>query len=94
MTHGLPLLICVVAFTCLALAMDRHQDTVFGRELPRGKTRALRIAGWCGLLLALRFIVGEEGWALGLVSYSGCTSLAAGLVFGMLILRERRGARG
>lgn len=93
MTHGLTLLICVLAFAFLALAMDRHQDTVFGRELPEGQSRAFRIAGWCGIVLALRVVVGDEGWALGLVSFSGCTSLAAGIVYGVLVLRERRGVR-
>lgn len=91
MTHGLPLLICVVAFAFLALAMDRHQNTVFGRELSHGQARGFRLAGWCGLLLALRLVVRDEGWALGLVSYSGCTSLAAGIVYGMLIVRARLG---
>jgi hypothetical protein len=89
MTHGLTLLICVLAFACLALAMDRHQSPVLGRDLSRGQSRAFRIAGWCGLLLALGLIVGDEGWALGLVSYSGCTSLAAGIVYGVLIFRRR-----
>jgi hypothetical protein len=91
--HGLALIICVLAFAFLALAMERHQDTVFGRKLPVGPSRGFRIAGWCGIVLVLRLVVGDEGWALGLVSFSGCTSLAAGIVYGVLILQERRGAR-
>jgi hypothetical protein len=94
MTHLLTLLFCLVAFALLAVAMERHQQTLFGRVLPAGQSRGFRIAGWCALVLALRFIVDDDGWALGLVRYSGCTSLAAGLVFGALILYERRsGAR-
>ncbi|AET94151.1 MULTISPECIES: DUF3325 domain-containing protein [Caballeronia] len=80
---------CVIAFAFLAISMDRHQTALFGREFADGRSRAFRIAGWCGLALALRFVVGNEGWALGLVTYSGCTSLAAGLVYGGLILYER-----
>ncbi|BCQ27671.1 DUF3325 domain-containing protein (plasmid) [Caballeronia sp. NK8] len=83
------LVFCVIAFAFLALSMDRHQTTLFGCELRAGRSRGFRIAGWCGLALALRFVVGNEGWALGLVSYSGCTSLAAGLVYGGLITYER-----
>ncbi|MDP9152838.1 MAG: DUF3325 domain-containing protein [Pseudomonadota bacterium] len=92
--HGLALIICVLSFAFLALAMERHQDTVFGRKLREGQSRGFWIAGWCGILLALRLVVGDEGWAMGLVSFSGCTSLAAGIVYGALILRGRRGARG
>ncbi|SAL79093.1 hypothetical protein AWB71_05823 [Caballeronia peredens] len=91
--HLLTIVFCVIAFAFLALSMLRHQEIVFGRELRAGQARGFRIAGWCGLLLALRFIVGDEGWALGLVSYSGCTSLAAGLVFGALVIRQRFSAR-
>ncbi|SAK45649.1 hypothetical protein AWB79_01018 [Caballeronia hypogeia] len=89
MTGLLTLAFCVMAFAFLAFSMDRHQQNVFGRELRAGQSRGFRIAGWCGLVLALRFIVGNQGWALGLVAYSGCTSLAAGLVFGGLIVHER-----
>ncbi|MFM0522428.1 MULTISPECIES: DUF3325 domain-containing protein [Caballeronia] len=89
MTHLLSIVFCVMAFAFLAVSMDRHQMTVFGRALRAGQSRGFRIAGWCGLALALRFIVGNEGWALGLVAYSGCTSLAAGLVYGGLIAYER-----
>ncbi|SPB13747.1 hypothetical protein NOV72_01011 [Caballeronia novacaledonica] len=89
MTHFLCIVFCVMAFTFLAVSMDRHQMNLFGGELRAGQSRGFRIAGWCGLVLALRFIVGDEGWALGLVTYSGCTSLAAGLVYGGLIAYER-----
>jgi hypothetical protein len=89
MTHLLTVLFCIMSFACLAAAMERHQQTVFARVLPAGQSRGFRLAGWCGLVLALRFIVDGDGWALGLVRYSGCTSLAAGLVFGALVLYER-----
>ncbi len=92
--HGSALLICIVSFAFLALARERHQDTVFGRRLPEGQSRGFRIAGWCGILLTLMFAAGEEGWAMGLVSFSGCTSLAAGIVYGVLILRDRLSADG
>jgi hypothetical protein len=86
------LLLCVPAFACLALAMARHQDAVFGKSLSRGASRTLRGIGWAGLLAALWPAVAARGWGLGLVYYSGCTSLAAGIVFCALIAHERRSA--
>jgi hypothetical protein len=83
------LIFCLISFAFLAVSMERHQQTLFRAPLDAGRTRGFRIAGWCGLVLALRFIVDDEGWALGLVGYSGCTSLAAGLVFGALIFYAR-----
>ncbi|OWT73560.1 MULTISPECIES: DUF3325 domain-containing protein [unclassified Achromobacter] len=92
MIHLWTLLISVAAFAALAFAMDRHQEDLFGRALSARVTRLLRILGWTGLLLALWVIVGRQGWGLGLVSYSGCTSLAAGLVFLALVVHDRRRA--
>lgn len=81
---------CVAAFMCLAMAMERHQETVFDGRLAAAVSRVLRCAGWCGLLIALWLAVAERGWALGLVWYSGCTSLAAGIVYALLIIMARR----
>lgn len=83
------LLLCVFAFACLAMAMARHQQTVFGRTLPGAGTRCFRGAGWVALLIALWLAVADRGWALGLVGYGGSTSVAAGIVYGALIVRER-----
>lgn len=86
----LALLLCVPAFACLAVATERHQAMLFGAALSRTSTRALRGAGWLGLLVALWLAVASRGWALGLVWYSGCTSLAAGAIYAVLIAYERR----
>lgn len=81
--------LCVLAFACLALAMPRHQTAVFGHPLSPSGARALRGGGWLGLLAALALQVGARGWALGLVYYSGWTSVAAGIVYCALIVRGR-----
>ncbi|QGZ65760.1 DUF3325 domain-containing protein [Paraburkholderia acidisoli] len=86
----LALILCVPAFVCLALAMERHQRLVFGAALSRVAARTLRVTGWLGLVVALGLAVAAQGWALGLVWYSGCTSLAAGVVYALLIVYERR----
>lgn len=90
MSHLLIFLLSLLGFAALALATERQQEIHFGRTLASNATRRLRIAGWAGLLLALAIAVGSQGWGMGLVSYSGHTSLCAGLVFAALLVRERR----
>ncbi|MCP3715168.1 DUF3325 domain-containing protein [Paraburkholderia sp. CNPSo 3281] len=84
------LILCVPAFACLAAAMERHQETLFGARLPAALSRVLRCAGWCALLVALWLAVAGKGWAPGLVWYGGCTILAAGIVYGVLIVYAQR----
>ena len=68
------------AFTALSLAMDRHQRDVFGRRLPPGRTRALRILGWAALPASLAPCIQAQGWGIGTVLWCGLLSLAAGLL--------------
>lgn len=79
----------LLGFAALALAMERHQEDLFGRTLSPRATRALRTGGWLVLLIALAVAVRSQGWSLGLVSYSGHTSLGAGLVYGALVALQR-----
>jgi len=83
------LLLCAGAFACLAMAMTRHQEKLLGRELTVVPSRCLRGAGWSALGIALALIIADQGWALGLVAFSGCTGVAAGFVYGGLIAWER-----
>ncbi|GAA5232766.1 DUF3325 domain-containing protein [Verticiella sediminum] len=92
MTHLVLLLLCIAAFACLALAMERHQCDRFGHALTHGQTRVLRAAGWLLLVVALWLSIAAMGTSFGLVAYSGHTSLAAGLVFLALLALERRTA--
>lgn len=94
MTHLVVLFLSTGAFAALALAMERHQEDLFGRALAVRTSRWLRAAGGALLLVALQVIVTAQGWGVGLVSLSGHTSLGAGLVFGALILHARRKLRG
>lgn len=90
MNHLGTFLLSLLGFAALALATERQQEIHLGRALASKATRCLRIAGWTGLFLALSIAVGSQGWAMGLVSYSGHTSLCAGLIFAALLVRERR----
>ena len=93
MTHALMFVLCLAGFAALALAMERHQDDLFGRALAPRRTRALRSVGWAALLLALAVAVQAKGWSLGLVTLSGHTSLCAAIVCVALIVRQRLAPR-
>jgi uncharacterized membrane protein len=85
MTHLLALALCLIGFAALAVATRRQQRDLIGTSLPRTMTTALRIAGAGALLFALGLLVAWQGWGLGLVMFSGHTSLAAGLVYALLV---------
>lgn len=93
MTHLLSLLLCLAGFAALACATQRQQEELFNRSLPRRATVWLRVAGAGFLLSALAVLLAWRGWGLGLVMYSGHTSLAAGLVFCALLTHKHRQAR-
>ncbi|WP_188261705.1 DUF3325 domain-containing protein [Azospirillum tabaci] len=93
MTHLSSFILCLTGFAALAVAMDRPQHDLFGRSLPALATAALRVGGAASLLGALGLLVAWQGWALGLVMFSGHTSLGAGIVHGALIVRQRWVAR-
>ena len=90
MMHLLMLAGCTAGMCALAGAAERQQPLFFGRLLSKQSTRWLQATGWVLLLLCLVAAVRGWGWGLGLVTYSGHTSLAAGLVYLGLILRARR----
>lgn len=85
MAHLLAFALCLAGFAALALATRRQQRDVLGRILPPVTTRVLRVAGTGALLLALRVLVARYGWSLGLVMFSGHTSLVAGIVYCALL---------
>lgn len=87
--HAAVFLLGVLSFACLALSMARHQQDVFGAELRPAITRALSLCGWLLQAFAL-YLAGQAlGWSQGLVAYSGHASLAAGVVFVLLMLWQR-----
>lgn len=85
MTHLLSFVLCLTGFAALALAVPRQQREIVGRLLPPGTRYALRAAGAFALLLALGLLVAWKGWSLGLVMFSGHTSLTAGIVYCSLV---------
>ena len=85
--------LCLAGFTCIALAVERQQEELLGHALSAAATRYLRIAGWTGLLMAFAVAVRAQGWAFGSVAWFGHLSLAAGCVFGAMVVRVRRRTR-
>lgn len=89
LTHALLLLSALAGFAALALAMERHQEDLWGKALSAQQTRGLRAAGWLLLGLCLALAIAAKGWSFGLVAYSGHTSAAAALVFIALLVWSR-----
>lgn len=89
MSHLVALTLSLVGFIALACGMKRQQRDLFGRALQSGSTRMLRLTGAVALLGALNFLVVQKGWGLGLVMFSGHTSIAAGIVVCVLIGHTR-----
>jgi hypothetical protein len=85
MNHLLPFVLCLAGFGALALAMRRQQRDVFRRSLRLTTIYLLRVFATCALLVALALLVTWQGWGLGLVMFSGHTSLAAGIVYAALL---------
>lgn len=85
MGHLLAFALCLAGFAALAFATRRQQRDVLGRILPPATTHVLRVAGTGALLLALGVLVARHGWSLGLVMFSGHTSLVAGIVYCALL---------
>jgi hypothetical protein len=94
MIHLLALTLCLTGFAVLAFATRRQQRDLIGHSLSRTVTMALRVTGTGALVLALGVLVAWQGWGLGLVMFSGHTSLAAGLVYAVLVGVAGAQARG
>jgi uncharacterized membrane protein len=89
MNHLSILVLSVPAFACLALAMERHQEDLFGRPLDPVVTKALRAAGWMMLVASLVVALRQPLWAVGLVAWFAWLSAGAGVMFATLLLASR-----
>ena len=81
MIHLPSFVFCLAGFAALALAVHRQQREILGRSLRPTATFMLRTSAVSALLLALGLLVTSAGWGLGLVMFSGHTTLAAGMVY-------------
>lgn len=100
MNHLLAFSLCLAGCGALAMATRRQQRDIMGRSLRLTTTYLLRAFGACALLAALGLLVTSQGWGLGLVMFSGHSSIIAAVVYCALVaygriqsrlLRDRRG---
>ncbi|WP_432787225.1 DUF3325 family protein [Oligella sp. MSHR50489EDL] len=70
--------------------MSRHQENLFGSSRSLLFTRCIRCVGWLILFFAVVVAIMNFGLPLGLIAYSGYTSLGAYLIFLMLLYIERK----
>ena len=80
MTHLLAFALCLAGFAGLALTAARQQRHLFTRPMSTVGVALARAAAWIILAAAMALLVSWQGWGLGLVMFSGHTSLAAGVV--------------
>jgi|SRR5690606_40466283 len=90
MMHASAFILCLLGFAALGGATERQQYDLFRRKLSLSATWALRFAGVLALLLAMGALVTRQSWGLGLVMFSGYTSLAAGAIYCGFILHARK----
>ena len=93
MSHLLAFALCLAGFAALAFAVRRQQRDIIGRSLRLATTYVLRVFGTCTLLLAFGILVAWHGWSLGLVMFSGHTSLVSGIVYCLLVGYARMRSR-
>lgn len=89
MIHVILFVLSLAAFTCLALAMERHQRDVLHRVLSVATTQQLRAIGWALLVFSTVFAMRGLGLGLGLAALSGHTSVAAGVVVLAMVAHGR-----
>ncbi|WP_028604026.1 DUF3325 domain-containing protein [Ottowia thiooxydans] len=83
--------LCLAAFTALSLAMERHQEQVFGRTLTRSATMGWRSLGWALLLLSLIPCLALGSASLAITVWLGVLTFGA-LSLGLLLTYAPRTA--
>ncbi|MBV4543279.1 DUF3325 domain-containing protein [Pseudomonas vlassakiae] len=77
-------LIGFAGFAALCLAMEKHFNELLRHKPRPAQLRALRVAGWLLLMLALVLSVHWRGWAHGLVEWAALLMAGVTLwVFGL-----------
>ncbi len=89
MIHVILFVLSLVAFACLALAMERHQRDVLRRALSAQATQQLRAIGWALLVFSSVFAMRGLGLGFGLAALSGHTIIAAGVVVLVMVAHGR-----
>jgi hypothetical protein len=67
----------VTGLACLALAMERHHQRLFGKAAATWPRRGWRALGCCLLVGAFLICIRSSGWSIGLVEWVGLLTVAA-----------------
>ena len=78
------------AWCALALAIERHHETVFARASAATARRGWCAAGCAGMLAALAAAVVSQGWPLGVLSAVGSAVVGGGTAAALLAWRPQR----
>jgi hypothetical protein len=82
--------LCFSGFILLALAMERHFETVIGASPRRAQSAMLKVGGWAALILAATRSIQSDGPSVGLAIWVGELGIAATLVALLLTYGSRR----
>jgi hypothetical protein len=80
--------LCFSGFILLALAMERHFETVIGASPRRAQSAMLKVGGWAALILAATRSI--QSPSVGLAIWVGELGIAATLVALLLTYGSRR----
>lgn len=82
-------LFSVLGLSALALAMDRHHETLARRWRGRFARRVLRLVGVASLAVALWCAVADAGLSQGVILWLGVLTPSALAMVGLLAGRDR-----
>lgn len=82
-------LLCTLAFFCLAMAMERQQETWLGHIRTRAYAVGMRCVGVLSLAVVLVLLISAKGAGVALVIFSGYITLGAAFVFVLLLAVDR-----
>ncbi|AKM07613.1 DUF3325 domain-containing protein [Pelagerythrobacter marensis] len=89
MIHVLILFLAFLGFAMLAVAMQRHQRAIAGRQLSNRERRLMRTGGWLAIVAGLLLAMASLGPAYGAIAWLGHLSIASWGVVAVLIWRAR-----
>ena len=86
---GIASLVALYGTIALALSLERNWALVEARPLPRGRRKALRLAGWSALAVALAALIWADGASFAVLSW--LLVLATSAILVALVLAYRPG---
>ncbi|MFC0679846.1 DUF3325 domain-containing protein [Lysobacter korlensis] len=83
-------LLILIAWSLLALSMDKHYEALLGRRLPPARSRRWRLGAVAALIASLACFIVARGWEQGPVFWTVALMLGA-LVSALLLTALQSG---